>query len=132
MPNLDSIDISQRTNNSAVLKYHLSLPLGKTKKYRLKIDFQIKDNSAFLSWKILPWPELSLPETIKDTTGYWILKTDPKQKNSTLVLYHVYTDPGPIPFGLGWIVDILTENSIPDVMLNTRERVYSLQQKNRA
>jgi hypothetical protein len=39
------------------------------------------------------------------------------------VQYQVYTDLGHIPFGLGWIIDFLTEYSLPEVLLNTKEYV---------
>ncbi|MCI5125930.1 MAG: hypothetical protein D3925_16025, partial [Candidatus Electrothrix sp. AR5] len=39
----------------------------------------------------------------------------------SLVLYHVYTDPGKIPFGLGWIVDFLGKDSVPEVLVQTKE-----------
>ncbi len=97
------------------------LPLNNIKKYRLVVTVTEPDVHSFeVRWRLIEWPGLKTKETIKDTTGYWKIK---QQDDSTsLVLYHVFTDPGPIPFGLGWIIGILTEKSIPDAFKGTRSR----------
>lgn len=121
MPNVSRIDIVEKGEGEAVLNYTLSLPLGRTKKYRLRIITIDHDNrTSTIQWQMQEWPGLKERETIRDTTGYWCIEE--QSKNSSLVLYHVYTDPGPIPFGLGWIVDILSKNSVPEALLQTKER----------
>lgn len=125
MPNVSSIEIVEQTGNYAVLNYSLALPLGNIKKYRLKIAESAPENQvSILEWQIQPWPELKREETITDTTGYW--RIEEQSANKSLVLYHVYTDPGPIPFGLGWIVDVLSKNSVPKVLLQTQKRTEKL------
>jgi hypothetical protein len=121
MPNVSRIEIVEQRGNEAVLNYTLALPMGKTKKYRLKMSEQ-KPGRQFsvLAWKIQNWPELKSEETITDTTGYW--RIEENGENVSLVLYHVYTDPGPVPFGLGWIVDVLSKKSVPEALLQTRRR----------
>ncbi|MCJ7774731.1 MAG: hypothetical protein MUP22_16525 [Desulfobacterales bacterium] len=126
MPNLEKIEVVKRDSNSAVLNYTLDLPLNKVKKYRLATDFKQGTGSAFITWKQIPWPGLNESEKINDTTGYWNFSNYPNMKGYVLAVYHVYTDPGPIPTGLGWIVDILTRSSVPNVVLNTRQRVKEL------
>ena len=128
MPNLDKIEVLKHDSNSAILNYTLDLPLNKVKKYRLSTDFKQENNEAVITWKLIPWPGLKESEKINDTTGYWNFSKYPHKKGYILAVYHVYTDPGPIPTGLGWIVDILTKNSVPDVVLNTRQRVEELYQ----
>lgn len=88
--------------------------------------FENHGNIAMLKWHKLPWPELKGKETIADTKGYWLLKNYPEKKGHALVVYHVFTDPGHIPLGLGWIARLLTRDSIPDVVKKTRSRVYEL------
>ncbi len=128
MPNLGKVEILKKSSNHAVLNYFIELPLGKTKKYRLDMRFnQNSNNTAELHWKMISWPGLKQSETIKDTTGNWHLRAYPDKQGSVLVVYHVYTDPGPIPYGLGWIIDILTEKSVPNVLINTRKRVYEIE-----
>jgi ribosome-associated toxin RatA of RatAB toxin-antitoxin module len=127
MPNVSRVEIVEQNGSAAVLNYTLSLPLGKIKKYRLKISENAPENQvSILEWQIQPWPELKRAETITDTTGYW--RIEEKGENQSLVLYHVYTDPGPIPFGLGWIVDVLSKDSVPKALLQTKKRTEKLSQ----
>ncbi|MBW1848745.1 MAG: hypothetical protein JRJ27_16750 [Deltaproteobacteria bacterium] len=126
MPNLDKIEILKQDSKSAVLNYTLDLPLNKVKKYRLSTDFKHENGRAVIAWKLIPWPGLKESEKIKDSTGYWNLSDYPDKKGYVLAVYHLYTDPGPIPTGLGWIVNILTKSSVPDIVLNTRLRVQEL------
>jgi len=129
MPNVSRIEIVEQRGNDAVLNYTLTLPMGKIKKYRLKISESAPENQfSILEWQIQKWPELKMEETITDTTGYW--RIEEKSENNSLVLYHVYTDPGPIPFGLGWIVEVLSKNSVPEVLLQTKYRAEKLSKFN--
>jgi len=125
MPNVSRIEVIEQKKDSSVLNYTLSLPMGNIKKYRLAMTESNKNkNTSFLHWKLLEWPGLKEKETIKDANGYWLIRTI--TEDSSYVLYHTYTDPGPIPFGLGWIADIMTKNSIPEMMLNTKSRAEKL------
>jgi ribosome-associated toxin RatA of RatAB toxin-antitoxin module len=121
MPNVSGLEILQQDETTAMLSYLLTLPLGKTKKYRVKMTASEPDpKTSLIQWQLEPWPELKPAETIQDTTGFW--RIEELDVNHSLVLYHVYTDPGKIPFGLGWIVDILSKDSVPEVLAKTRER----------
>ncbi len=125
MPNVSRIDIVELRGDEAVLNYTLALPLGKIKKYRLKISVTKHEKQvSMIHWQLQRWPELKTAETIRDTTGYW--RIEEKTKNSSLVLYHVYTDPGPVPLGLGWIVDVLSKNSVPEALLQTKARAENI------
>ncbi len=129
MPNVSRIEIVEQRENETVLNYTLTLPLGIIKKYRLKISESAPEHQfSILEWQMQEWPELKREETITDTTGYW--RIEEKNENNSLVLYHVYSDPGPIPFGLGWIVDALSKNSVPEVLLQTKYRTEKLSQLN--
>ena len=120
MPNVSHIDILQQDESTAVLNYLLTLPLGKTKQYRIRLEASTPDQqTSLLQWQLQPWPELKPAETIRDTSGFWWIEA--LDGEHSLVLYHVYTDPGKIPFGLGWIVDILSKDSVPEVLTNTRD-----------
>lgn len=65
-------------------------------------------------------------EAIVDTYGQWILEMVPGQDDQVLAYYRVYTDPGHIPWGAGWIVEGLTKSSVPDIIKKTRERMRDL------
>lgn len=120
MPNVEKVVVRAADQQGARLEYHLGLPMGVNKRYRLKMTYNIEADVAEISWKQIPWPELSPAETIRDTSGYWRLTPLPEDK--TLVEYQIRTDPGDLPFGAGWIVDLLTKGSLPDVLESTRKR----------
>lgn len=123
MPNVEALEAKQYPDKSIVTDYTLGLPLGKKKKYRLKFELEKTPRTFRLSWKLIPRPDLEPNLTIVNTTGYWLLETFPQKEGHILALYHVYTDPGHIPWGFGWIVDILTSHSIPDIIQATRDRI---------
>lgn len=125
MPNVSKIQIVEQRGAATVLNYTLTLPLGIVRKYRLKISPSAPGAQVVsLDWQLQKWPELKSEETITDTSGYWRIVE--KGENKSLVLYHVYTDPGPVPFGLGWVVDVLSKNSVPDVLKQTKQRTEKL------
>jgi hypothetical protein len=121
MPNVEKVVVRAADQKGARLDYHLGLPLGVKKLYRLKMTYKIAADAAEISWQLIPWPELSPSKTIRDTSGYWRLTRLAGSK--TLVEYRVRTDPGDIPLGAGWIVDLLTKGSLPDILESTRKRV---------
>jgi len=121
MPNTASAKVSQAGAGNALVDITLKLPMGKIKKYRLRMEPKVSTDSCVLAWKLVPWPGLKQEETIVDTTGQWQL-TPGASAGKTVVRYKVYTDPGPIPFGLGWIVDSLSKDSIPQTLDAVRKR----------
>ncbi|HEY0065406.1 MAG TPA: hypothetical protein VGC21_25035 [Telluria sp.] len=122
MPNTTSAKVSPADGGQSLVDITLSLPMGKIKKYRLRMTPKVSPASCILAWKLVPWPGLKQEETIVDTTGQWHL-TPGATPGKTVVHYSVYTDPGPIPFGLGWIVDSLSKDSIPQTLDAVRKRV---------
>lgn len=124
MPNTASTRISQKGAGFTVIDVTLGLPMGKVKKYRLRMEPKTNADTCRLAWKLVPWPGIKQEETIVDTTGYWDLAPS-ASAGKTAVRYHVYTDAGPIPFGLGWIVDSLSKDSIPQTLEALRKRAAS-------
>ncbi len=121
MPNTESAKVSQAGSGHALVDVALKLPMGKIKKYRLRMEPKVSAEACVLAWKLVPWPGLKQEETIVDTTGQWQLSPG-AAPGKTVVKYTVYTDPGPIPFGLGWIVDSLSKDSIPQALDAVRKR----------
>lgn len=121
MPNTQSTRVSQTGPSFSVIDVTLKLPMGKIKKYRLRMEPKASAESCVVAWKLVPWPGLKQEETITDTTGSWQLSPAPGQ-GKTIVRYSVFTDPGPIPFGAGWIVDSLSKDSIPQTLEALRKR----------
>jgi len=126
MPNVKETIVTDLPGGEVVVDWQLKLPMGVIKKYRLKCWAKEEDHRVQRFWRKLPWPGLKSKETIVDTYGQWILEEFPGADNRVLAYYRVYTDPGHIPFGTGWIVDILTERSVPDIIKRTRKRVEEI------
>jgi len=125
-PNLERIDVLESSANSALVNFELALPFGVKKRYRLFLNYGQADKefgqgAEQMTWLIQPWPELEPEETIKFTSGYWLMRPTAK-KNETHLTYHTETDPGEVPFGLGWIVEYLTNKTVVELLSNTRER----------
>lgn len=123
MPNTDKAELVKTAGGDVQVDMTLKLPLGKVKKYRLQMEPRISAQSCRLAWKMLPRPELSPDETIADTTGYWLLTPWEADPAKTVVKYHVYSDPGPVPVGLGWIVDAMGKDSLPKALEALRGQV---------
>jgi len=116
MPNTARAKVTRQPDESALVDFTLNLPLGKVKKYRLKMTPKVSPATCHLSWKLQPWEGLKQEETIADTSGYWELSALASNPAKTVVRYQVFTDPGPVPMGLGWIVDSMSKDSIPKMM----------------
>lgn len=124
MPSMQSTKVSQAGAAYSVIDVTLKLPMGKIKKYRLRMEPKASEQSCVLAWKLQPWAGLKQEETITDTVGAWQL-TPGAGAGKTVVKYTVYTDPGPIPFGAGWIVDSLSKDSIPQTLEALRKRALT-------
>ncbi|MCX7206786.1 MAG: hypothetical protein NT086_12540 [Proteobacteria bacterium] len=122
MPNVAKVKVAAESDYS-VLDMTLHLPPGKVKKYRLKMTPKQGAQQCQLSWKMLPWEGLSADETIADTSGYWLITPSTANPAKTVVKYFVFTDPGPVPMGLGWIVDSLSKDSIPKMLDALRNKL---------
>jgi len=119
MPNVVQVDVIHQDSLGATLNFYLELPLGIEKKYRILIsETTLSDSATLIAWESLGWPGLLPSETIKETTGHWLIQET--SDSTSIVLYNVFTDLGPIPWGLGWIVDLLSKGSIPDVLEQTK------------
>lgn len=123
MPNTTNVAAVRYADSSAQVDFTLTLPLGKIKKYRVKMQPQMTPTLCRLSWTMLPWPEVPYEQTLEDTSGYWELTPVVGNLSKTVVRYHAYTDPGDIPFGLGWIVDSLSKDALPKMMESLRNKV---------
>ncbi|MFC3375790.1 SRPBCC family protein [Rugamonas sp. CCM 8940] len=123
MPNVDKVKVGAGAGDSSLLDLTLKLPMGKVKKYRLKMEPKVGAQSCQLAWKMVPSEGLKPDETIADTSGYWQLTPLAADRGKTEVRYLVYTDPGPVPMGFGWIVDSMSKDSIPKMLEALRARV---------
>ncbi|MEK6749619.1 MAG: hypothetical protein AABY83_10490 [Pseudomonadota bacterium] len=123
MPHVTRVTIVRQTTQQTELEYSLGLPLGITKKYRLAMTHRTLKNGFELAWRKIAWPGLEDAESIRDTQGVWRVTVDTQRGDQVLVDYIVATDPGDIPFGVGWVADMLSKQSVPEVVEKTRARV---------
>ena len=121
MPNTESTKVAMSKPGNTIIDVTLTLPMGKIKKYRLRMTPVVTADSCTVTWNQLPWKGLKPEETIADTFGYWEFTPAPAAGKS-IVKYVVSTDPGPVPFGLGWIVDSLSKDSIPATLEGLRKK----------
>lgn len=123
MPNVDKVKVAPAGAGASLVDITLKLPMGKTKQYRLKMTPAASAASCQLRWKLVLTEGLSADETIADTSGLWQLAPEASDASQTSVKYQVYTDPGPVPMGFGWIVDSMSRDSIPKMFEALRKRV---------
>jgi ribosome-associated toxin RatA of RatAB toxin-antitoxin module len=122
MPNTDNAKVVQAAGDYSVVEMSLKLLLGKMKRYRLRLEPKVTLQACHLSWKQVPWEELKPDDTIADTSGYWHLTPHPAHPSKTVVEYFVYADPGYVPFGFRWIVDLMSKESLPKTLEALRGR----------
>jgi len=122
MPYLERTEVLESSETGAVVNYFLDLPFGVNKRYRLRLIYEAQEAYLKISWVLVEWGDvLAADQTIKATEGYWILEPAQEQ-DKTMVYYYTQTDPGEVPFGLGWIVDYLSDSTIIQLLKNTRQR----------
>jgi len=127
-PYVEKIEVLQQSAQMALVNYDMALPFGVHKRYRLQLHSLVDGSNRRLSWTLAPWPGLKPDETLVATSGYWFLEPA-KLKNHTLLSYHTRTDSGDIPFGLGWIVTLLSQSGVTNLLQKTKERAEQQWQK---
>ncbi|MDX8384796.1 MAG: hypothetical protein R8M45_12000 [Ghiorsea sp.] len=120
-PHIEHITIIEQSAEHALVDYTLGLPLGIQKRYRLNLDFEHQKASKRMTWHSAAWQSPQPNERIGTTSGYWWLQQT-AEPNITLLAYQTMTDPGDVPFGLGWVVDYLTHSSIQALLTQTKIR----------
>lgn len=121
---LEKVTLTETDEFNNIQEHTLALPMSKQKQYRLAINKEITKESAKISWKMIDWKAVKKSDRIGDTQGYWQLSVI--NENCTQANYHVYTDPGKVPFGFGWIVDAMTEDSIPALLDAMRDQAEAI------
>jgi hypothetical protein len=122
MPNVARATVIGRAPEGATVDLAFDLPLGQHKRYRLLLTPAVAPGACRLSWKMLPLTGVDPADTIAATTGAWQLASQPGNPAATRVDYLVYTDPGPVPFGFGAVVDAMSKRSLPATLDGLRRR----------
>ena len=119
MPRFTAVDYHYTDGNYSYYTFHIGLPLSIKYQYKIKITEFQSDEFAWIAWELVDWKENS----IADTWGQWYFTPVDNNKNFTLIQYQTYIDPGYIPYGMGWIIDLLTRTSLPHIIGNSKEYI---------
>lgn len=124
MPAVRNATVKEGNGDASVVEIRLVLPLGQSRQYRLRYTARRTADEIEVAWVKLPWPELPAAQTIRDTSGRWLVRKF--DSGGLLAAYRVYTDPGRVPLGLTDLASALGKKSLPDVIRKTRQRILSL------
>lgn len=124
MPRVARVAVRDVDATTAIVEIRLALPLGQSKQYRLEFRAARSDEGFEVTWEKLPWPGLSPSQTVKDTSGRWLVRRS--GLGGVLAAYLVYSDPGPVPLGLTGTAQALGKRSLADVIERTRRRIRQL------
>ena len=124
MPSVGAVRICEVTGPSSVVEVKLHLPLGVKKQYRLRYTSTRHESGFEVAWEKLPWPELKPSQTVVDTSGFWFIRKF--EDGGLLAVYHLYTDPGHVPFGLTGVAQGIARSKIPDGIAKLRERILRI------
>ncbi len=120
-PVVDEVEIIERGDDTAVLGYRLKNVAGRVPQYRVRMSLVENSVTKRINWEKVEWdaPE----QTIVSTDGYWKVEPYPGPEGGSLVTYHVYSDPGPLPFGIRWIVNWMSGRNVAPTLESVRARV---------
>ena len=116
MPRFDFVEPLETSDTLRSYIFNIKLPMSIKYKYKIKIKKSVTDTISWLAWETIDWEENS----IEETWGQWYITPYGELKKQTLVQYQVYTDPGYIPFGFEWIINVLTKGALPETVENLK------------
>jgi len=121
MPRIERTVVTDEEPLIALVELHLKLPLGLSRRYRLRYTARMGTDGFRVDWVKVPWPEVPPSHTVVDTSGHWlVVRTD---DGGLLGLYHVYTDPGRVPLGMKGLALSLSKHDLPKVIEAVRSRL---------
>lgn len=124
MPRVERIAVTDEGPLVALVEQHLKLPLGITRRYRLRYTARPGLNGFRVDWVKVPWPEVPLSHSVADTSGHWQVGESPA--GGLLAVYHVYTDPGRVPLGMKGLALSLSKKDLPKVIEAVRGRLQKI------
>ena len=121
MPRVERTVVTDESPTVSVVEQHLKLPLGISRRYRLRYTVRSGADGFRVDWVKVPWPEVPLSRSVVDTSGHWqVARTS---DGRLLAVYHVYTDPGRIPLGMKGLAFSLSKQDLPKIIERVRERL---------
>ncbi len=124
MPRVERTVVTDESPTVAVIEEHLKLPLGVSRRYRLRYTVRRAADGFRVDWLKIPWPEVPLSRSVVDTSGHW--QVGLFGDGGLLAVYHVYTEPGRVPLGMKGLALSLSRHEIPKVIEKVRERLLSV------
>jgi ribosome-associated toxin RatA of RatAB toxin-antitoxin module len=126
-PVVEEVEIIEEEERTAILGVSLQKMAGVVTRYRVRMTLAEDSVRKRLDWEKVEWEEAE--HTIRSTVGYWQVEPYAGAPGSSLLTYHVYSDPGPVPLGFGWIVDWMASRNVPPTIENVRARVLAKRRK---
>jgi len=124
MPRIARAEVKDESEHACVVEIRIGLPLGQSRQYRLAFE-SVRTNTGFVvAWRKVPWPELPPAQTVKDTSGRWLVGRC--EEGGLLASYLVYTDPSPVPLGLTAVANAFGRGGVKDVIERVRLRLRTL------
>jgi hypothetical protein len=123
MPRVERTIVTDEAPGVALVEQHLRLPLGLTRKYRLRYTACVGEDAFRVDWVKVAWPELPLSHSVADTSGHWQVVRMPE--GGLLAVYHVYTDPGRVPLGMKSLALSFSRHDVPKLIEAVRSRLRS-------
>jgi len=105
----------------SLVEQHLKLPLGMSRRYRLRYTARVAACGFRVDWVKVPWPEVPPHHSVLDTSGHW--QVEPDAGGGLLAVYYVYTDPGRVPLGMKGLALSLSKHDLPKVIERVRDRL---------
>jgi hypothetical protein len=124
MPRVERVAVRDVNATTSIVEIRLAFPLGQSRQYRLEYRAARSGEGFEISWEKLPWPGLPPGQTVKDTSGRWLVRR--AGASGVLAAYLVYSDPGPVPLGLTGTAQALSKRGLADVIERTRRRIREL------
>jgi hypothetical protein len=121
MPRVDRVVVTDESDSVSLVEQYLKLPLGVSRRYRLRYTVMRGEAGFRIEWVKVAWPEVPLSQSVVETSGHW--QVGRFADGQLLALYHVYTDPGRVPFGMKSLAMSISKHDIPKIIEKVRQRL---------
>jgi len=121
MPRVAQTVVTDEGPMVSLVEQHLKLPLGMSRRYRLRYTARVAACGFRVDWVKVPWPEVPPHHSVLDTSGHW--QVEPDAGGGLLAVYYVYTDPGRVPLGMKGLALSLSKHDLPKVIEAVRDRL---------
>jgi hypothetical protein len=121
MPRVERVVVTDESDSVSLVEQYLKLPLGISRRYRLRYTVMRSEAGFRIEWVKVAWPEVPLSQSVVETSGHW--QVGRFAEGQLLALYHVYSDPGRVPLGLKGLAMSISKHDIPKIIEKVRQRL---------